>query len=83
MFTRNISAFNEIAVGGRIDKKLDLNAGNWRGSDGRNVAFKPGDMNIVVHGVPKEFGWADTPVTIQARDMGVWHGVAAVFTKVQ
>lgn len=77
VFTRNIPSFDELGVGAQIEKRMDLNAQNWRGSEGRKADLKSGDTIIVIYDVPKEFGWVGAPVTIQARDMDVWYGVAA------
>jgi hypothetical protein len=82
-FTKNNPAFDEIAAGTRIERKLNLNGENWRGLDGRKIDFASGDTVIVVYDVPKEFGWPDAPVTVEARNMGVWYGVTAAFTKIQ
>jgi hypothetical protein len=82
VFTRNIPSFTEIPAGAHIERDLDLNAGNWRGTEGRSITFKPKSVIIVVYDVPKEFGWADAPVTIQAREMHVWYGVVAALAKV-
>jgi hypothetical protein len=82
-FTRNVPGFEEIAVGGHVDRKLDLKGGNWRGMDGANISFEPGDTVIAIYDVPKQFGWSEASVVDATRKMGVWYGVAAAFTTVQ
>ena len=85
IFTVNRPTFNEIAEGGRLEQKLDLNGGNWcglghcaryneRGLGGTNVLFEPTDTVIVIY---------DVPATQEARDNGVWYGVIAVTANVQ
>jgi len=83
LFTKNNPAFDEIAAGAHIEKKLNPNGENWRGLDGRKIDFESGDTVIVVYDVPKEFGWPDAPVTVEARNMCVWYGVTAAFIKIQ
>ena len=82
-FTRNVPGFDEIAAGGHIDKKLDLNGGNWRGLDHAKIGFEPGDTVIVIYDVPKQFGWSETSVAVETSKMGVWCGVAAASTTAQ
>ncbi len=79
-FTRNVPGFDEIATGGHIEKKLDLNGGNWQGLDGTRISFEPGDTIIVVYDVPKEFGWSDSSIAEKVRGMKVWYGVIAAST---
>jgi hypothetical protein len=85
IFTVNLPTFNEIAAGGRLEQKLDLNGGNWcglghcalhfeRGFGGRNETFEPTDTVIVIY---------DVPVTQDARDNKVWYGVIAATATVQ
>ena len=85
MFTVNRPAVNEIAGGGHIEQKLDLNGGNWcglghcaphheRGFGDSRISFESNDMLIVIY---------DVPVTQEARDLGVWYGVVAASTTVQ
>jgi len=85
VFTRNIPTFDEPVAGARIEKKLDLNGGNWcglghcasynqRGFGGEKISFEPNDMIIVIY---------DVPVTIEAHKMGVWYGVATASTTVR
>jgi hypothetical protein len=76
-FTRNVPGFDEIGAGGHIEKKLDLNGGNWEGFDGMQISFEPGDTIIVVYDVPKEFGWSDSSIAEKVRKMEVWYGVIA------
>ena len=71
LFTRNIPAFDEIPTGQPIEKRLDLNDGDWRALGGGKANFEPGDMIIVVY---------DVPTTSEAHEMGVWYGVAATIT---
>src|SRR5216684_5836613 len=85
IFTLNRPTFNEIAEGGRLEQKLDLNGGNWcglghcamffeHGFGGRNVTFEPTDTVIVIY---------DVPVTQEADDNGVWYGVIAATANIQ
>lgn len=84
-FTVNWPESTEIAAGGRIGQKLDLNGGNWcgmghcsihseRGFGGKLLTFEPNDTVIVIY---------DVNVTQEARDHGVWYGVIAATTTVQ
>jgi hypothetical protein len=82
-FTKNNPAFDEIAAGSHIERKLNLNGENWRGVDSRRIDFESGDTVIVVYDVPKVFGWPDAPATVEAHNMGVWYGVTAAFIKVK
>lgn len=70
-FTRNVPSFNEIAPSAFLEQKLDLNDGDWRGTDGRMIRFEPNDSIIVVY---------DVPFTVEALNLKVWYGVVAVFT---
>jgi len=85
VFTVNMPAFNEIAGGGHVEQKLDLNGGNWCGLGhcalynerrfgGFEVSFESKDTLIVVY---------DVPTTQEARDHDVWYGVVATSTTVQ
>ena len=84
-FTRNGPSFDELAAGARIEKKLDLNGGNWcglghcalyneRGFGGEKVGFEPNDMIIVTY---------DVPLTTEAHKLDVWYGVATASTTVR
>ena len=84
-FTRNIPTSDELAAGARIEKKLDLNGGNWcglghcaiyneRGFGGEKVSFEPNDMIIVTY---------DVPLTTEAHKLDVWYGVATASTTVR
>lgn len=84
-FTVNAPTFNEIAGGGHIEQKLDLNGGNWcglghcsryneRGFGDEEISFESNDMLIIIY---------DVPATQEARDIGVWYGVVATSTTVQ
>ena len=84
-FTKNNPTFVEIAAGGHIERKLDLNGGNWcglgrcsiyneRGFGGEKVSFESNDMLIIIY---------DVPSTQEARDEGVWFGVIAATATVQ
>jgi hypothetical protein len=84
VFTVNVPSFKEIAKGTRLLKVLDLNGGNWcgfgrcsrwdqHGITGQQVTFHSRDMIVVVY---------DVPPSIEAKDMGVWYGVAATVTTV-
>ncbi len=77
IFTLNRPTFNEIAAGGRLEQKLNLNGGNWcglghctqfyeRGFGGTNITFEPTDTVIVIY---------DVPVTQEALENKVWYGV--------
>ncbi len=81
-FTRNIPTSSEIAGGGHIKQKLDLNGGNWcglghcgsyneHGFGGQQVSFEPNDMIVVTYDVPR---------TNEAVKMDIWYGVTAAFT---
>ncbi len=85
IFTLNRPTFDEIAAGGRLEQKLDLNGGNWcglghctpyneRGFGGTNVTFESTDTVIVIY---------DVPATQESRDKGVWYGVIAATATVQ
>ena len=85
IFTLNRPTFNEIAEGGRLEQKLDLNGGNWcglghcamffeHGFGGRNVTFEPTDTVIVIY---------DVPATDEAGAKSVWHGVIAATANIQ
>lgn len=85
IFTVNRATFNEIAPGGRLGQRLELNDGNWcgkehcaphseRGFGGEKISFESNDMLIVIY---------DVPATQEARDLGVWYGVVAASTTVQ
>jgi len=85
MFTVNRPTFNEIAAGGHLELKLDLNGGNWcgfghcspyneRGFAGKKVSFELNDMVIVIY---------DVPATQEARNLGIWYGVVAASTAVR
>lgn len=84
-FTKNNPTFVEIAAGGHIERKLDLNGGNWcglghcsiyneRGFGGEKISFEANDIVIVIY---------DVPATQEARDIGVWYGVIAATANVQ
>lgn len=85
VFTVNSPTFNEIAGGGHIEQKLDLNGGNWcglghcaryneRGFGGNKISFESNDLVIVIY---------DVPATQEARNLGVWYGVVAASATVQ
>jgi hypothetical protein len=85
IFTRNIPAFDKIEAGAHVEKKLDLNGGNWcglghcashdqRGFGGEKISFEPNDIIIVIY---------DVPVTIEAHKLYVWYGVATASTTVR
>ena len=83
-FTKNNPAYDEIPVGGHLEKTLDLNGINWRGGSGPGkVEFSPGDTVIVVYDVPKIFPFPEAHETVEASTMGVWYGVAATSVTVQ
>jgi len=86
IFTVNAPLFNAIPPGEHLQRKLDLNGGNWCGfghcasyneqgfRDGKKVAFEPGDTIIAVY---------DVPPTKESQELGVWTGVVAAFKTVQ
>jgi len=85
LFTRNVPSFDELAAGAHIEKKLDLNGGNWcglghcalyneRGFGGEKASFEPNDMVIVVYDVPR---------TTEAHKLDVWFGVVSASTTVR
>jgi hypothetical protein len=82
-FTKNNPAFDEIAPGGTIEKTLSLNDGNWRGLGKQKVGFESGQTIIVIYDVPKTFAWPPAQVTVEARNMAVWYGVAATSTTIR
>ena len=84
-FTVNWPVSIEIAAGGQIVRKFDLNGGNWcglghcsshseRGFGGKTMSFEPNDTVIVIY---------DVPVTQEGSDNGVWYGVIAATGTVQ
>lgn len=84
-FTVNVPDFTEVAGGRHIEKKLDLNGGNWCGlgrctlynerrSTDEEITFESGDMIIAIY---------DVPFTSQALRLNVWYGVAAAILTVQ
>jgi hypothetical protein len=84
-FTRNEVFPVEIAAGGHIHEKHDLNGGNWcgfghctwfnkRGFGGRELSFEPGDIVVVIYDVPR------TELAVKG---GIWYGVAAASMTVQ
>jgi hypothetical protein len=85
IFTVNFPSFETIAAGASLERKLDLNGGNWcglghcssysqRGFGDKNASFERGDTLIVIY---------DVPGTHEAGNMGVWFGVTAASTTVQ
>lgn len=82
VFTRNIPTFDEITPGSHIERKLDLSAETWRGTEGQKVRFEHGDTVVVVYDVPKSYGWAGAAVTLEASKMGIWYGVATALITV-
>jgi hypothetical protein len=73
-FTVNLPTFVEIAGGSHLEQSLDLNDGNWRGSERERVIFNPGDTVVVVY---------DVPFTPESLKLGVWYGVATTSTVVR
>ena len=84
VFTINVPAYKEIVKGTRLTQELDLNGGNWctrgqcsrwdqHGIAEREITLQSGDMVVVVY---------DVPPSAEAKDMGVWDGVAAGVTTV-
>ena len=74
LFTRNVPSFDEIAGGSHIERKLNLNAQDWRPLGHKKTDFQSGDLVIVIY---------DVPVSREAREMNVWWGVAATSMTVQ
>jgi hypothetical protein len=85
IFTVNFPAVTEIAAGAHIERKLDINGGNWcglghcapyneRGFGGEKISFEQDDMIIVIY---------DVPPTKEAGKVGAWYGVATAFTAIQ
>jgi hypothetical protein len=83
MFTRNGPGFNEIAVGGHFERKLDIVGEGWRGPDVQKISFVRGDILIVIYDVPNQFAFSEAPISVAASKMGVWYGVATAMTVVQ
>ncbi len=86
-FTANVPSYQEIAVKGHFEKKLDLNAGNWcglgqcsswneHGFGGKNTSFEPGDIVIVSYDVPEYY----EPALLK---LGAWYGVASAMTTIK
>jgi hypothetical protein len=83
-FTKNNPAYDELSAGGKVDRKLDLNEGNWRADASEGKAeFASGDTVIVIYDVPKVFPWQGAKVTVEASNMGVWYGFVSASTTVQ
>jgi hypothetical protein len=84
-FSKNTPSFDEIAGGGHVEQKLDVNRGNWcgfaqcssyneQGLAGQKVTFESKDLIIVVY---------DVPFFPESLQMDVWYGVAVTFTTVK
>ena len=82
IFTMNNPLYDEIPAAGHIERRLDLNGGDWcglghctywyeRGFGGRRVGFEPNDNVVVVY---------DVPYTTEGDKLNVWHGVVAALT---
>ena len=72
-FTVNLPTFVEIAGGSHLEQSLDLNDGNWRGSEREPVTLVPGDTVVVIY---------DVPFTAECLKLDVWYGVATTSTGV-
>jgi hypothetical protein len=83
MFMRNGPGFNEIAVGGHFERKLDIVGEGWRGPDVQKIRFVRGDVLIVIYDVPNQFVYSEAPISVAASKMGVWYGVATATTVVK
>ena len=70
-FTVNLPTFSEIAAGSYLERRLDLNDGTWRSSEGERISLVPGDTAIFIY---------DVPFTQECPKLGVWYGVAASST---
>ncbi len=86
-FTRNLPNSSELAVGGHVQRTLNINEGNWcgfnlcssfdeRGFGGRTVSFDIGDTLIVSYDVPLTY-------EPEIRKLNVWSGVAAIIHSVK
>jgi hypothetical protein len=84
-FSKNTPSFDEVAGGGHVEQKLDVNRGNWcgfarcssyneQGLAGQKVTFEPRDLIIVVY---------DVPFFPESLQMDVWYGVAVTFATVK
>jgi hypothetical protein len=93
-FTKNAPDVVVIAGGTHIEKKLDLNGGEWRGLGGKTVGFEPSDTVVVVYDVPatpeaRDLAAAYHGVRSQralaneVRGLSVWYGVAAAYVTVR
>jgi hypothetical protein len=84
-FTRNIPTSDEIVRGAHVERKLDLNGGNWcglghcssfdeRGLAGKQITFEPNDIVVAIY---------DVPLTQEATRLNVWHGVISASMTVE
>jgi hypothetical protein len=68
VFTRNFPSFDEIVGRAHLTRTLNLREDRWIWTDGKPWDLKAGDRVIAIY---------DVPVTSEAHQMKVWHGVAA------
>jgi hypothetical protein len=84
-FTRNIPTYHEIGGGAEVERKLDINGGNWctkdhysahdeHGIGGKEIVFTPNDTIVVIYDVPR---------TTEATNLTVWYGVVAASAMVR
>src|SRR5260370_39239818 len=73
-FTSNAPIFDEIAGHSHLERKIDLDAVDWCGSDGEKVTFESGDMVIVIY---------DVPSTHEGVYKVVWYGLTTASTVVK
>jgi hypothetical protein len=59
---------SEIAPHSHLKRLLDLNDGNWKGSEGRRFVLQSGDSVVVLY---------DVPFTEETKKLNVWCGFAA------
>jgi hypothetical protein len=82
-FTRNIPAYTEVAAGAALRRVLDVNDGHWVRSTQQAIAFERGDTIIVIYDVPRSYGWAGAPLSVEASRMEVWYGVATAVKTIE
>jgi hypothetical protein len=84
LFTKNAPRFDEISLGAFLDRKINLNGGNWcglghcswwreRGLGGKTISFQKGDQIMVIY---------DTRMSDESQKYHVFSGVIAASTVV-
>ena len=75
IYTRNVPAFDDLPAGASVDVQLDINDKGWLPdpSSTVNARLASGDTIVVVY---------DGPVTSEAEQLHVWHGISADIAKV-